>query len=63
MGANASPRMARFDDASGVRKIIMAKITDGPQSEIGKTVHVRVTYRDLPYLRMLIEDMEASDDC
>jgi hypothetical protein len=62
MSQSARPRMARFSHVSSHRKIIAARIWDGPQSEIGKTVHVQIESKDLPTLRMLLEQLEAEDD-
>jgi hypothetical protein len=62
MPANAQPRMARLSHASSVRKIISARIWEGPRSEIGKTVHIQVSRKDLPALRMLVEELEAEHE-
>lgn len=62
MSQSARPRMARFSHVSSHRKIIAARIWDGPQSEIGKTVHIQVRPEDLPTLRMLLDTLEAEDN-
>jgi hypothetical protein len=65
MSQSARPRMARFVRASvgPARKLIVGRVYDGPQSELGKTVQIPVSKANVAELRALINYLEAEDDC
>lgn len=61
MSKGAAARLARLNhtrtNARGVT--LTAKVYEGPQSEIGRSVHIPVTHADLPELRRAVEELEA----
>jgi hypothetical protein len=63
MSQRASARVARFLHyrGSATGTILVARIAQGPQSELGRMVHIPVTKADLPALRQVIERLEKSD--
>lgn len=62
-GRQASPRLAKLQhyrsNARGTT--LVAKVTRGPQSELGRQVHLAVTKADVPWLREMLAKVEASD--
>lgn len=64
----AFPRLARLAGWRYTRwnqpdqgQVLLLKVTDGPQSELGKDVHVPVTVRDLPTLEGIVAALRAID--
>lgn len=57
----ANPRMAALIRV-GTRRdrpIIVARVTDGPERELGRTVHIPITPGDIPALRAALDRLEA----
>jgi hypothetical protein len=60
MLSNGTPRVAKLEYyRHGTQStVLVAKVTKGPKSEMGRTVHVPVSKADLPMLREMIAKLE-----
>jgi hypothetical protein len=60
MSQRAAARVARFLHyrGSATGTILVTRIVKGPQSELGRMVHIPVYKSDLPALRQVIERLE-----
>jgi hypothetical protein len=60
--ASAPPRVAELRYVrGGASRVLVGRITHGPKSEIGRSVHMVVAKSDIPALRAFLDRLEASD--
>jgi hypothetical protein len=60
MSSRANPRLAKLAYwRNGTRPLLVAQITEGPQSELNRTVHIPVTKADLVVLKAVVARLEG----